>query len=168
VLQAPLKGKSTPFGSALHSAHWDLTSRHACATTTVSWGTKVSEGYETTLEQLIDDPVQYQVPLYQRTYSLSEKQLSQFRTDLITVANQFADGRSVSTHFLGSMVLAPIPSISHPTLSVKMYAMWSDNSPQKKYELAWDLKQPLSSSDVWSGRRESNPRSQLGKLMFCR
>ena len=21
---------------------------------------------------------------------------------------------------------------------------------------------------LWSGRRESNPRSQLGKLMFCR
>jgi len=67
---------------------------------------------ETTLDQLLGAPVQYQVPLYQRTYSCGEKQLSQLWTDLITVADQFVDGRSVSTHFLGSMVLAPSPSIS--------------------------------------------------------
>jgi alkylated DNA nucleotide flippase Atl1 len=67
---------------------------------------------ETTLDQLLGAPVQYQVPLYQRTYSWGEKQLGQLWTDLITVADQFADARSVSTHFLGSMVLAPSPSIS--------------------------------------------------------
>ena len=30
----------------------------------------------------------------------------------------------------------------------------------------WNL--TLDEEFYWSGRRESNPRSQLGKLMFCR
>ena len=30
------------------------------------------------------------------------------------------------------------------------------------------LDQSLQQNQAWSGRRESNPRSQLGKLMFCR
>jgi alkylated DNA nucleotide flippase Atl1 len=65
---------------------------------------------ETTLDQLLGAPVQYQVPLYQRTYSWADKQLSQLWSDLVSVADNFTNSGSQSTHFLGSMVLAPSPS----------------------------------------------------------
>ena len=72
------------------------------------------KAHEATLDQFLDAPVQYQVPLYRRTYSWGENQLSQLQNDLITVADQFADGRSVSAYFLGSMLLISIPPISRP------------------------------------------------------
>lgn len=52
---------------------------------------------------------QFQVPLYQRTYSWSEKQLAQLWNDVLEQAELRDSGASASTHFLGSVVLAPSP-----------------------------------------------------------
>ncbi|MEU8509066.1 DUF262 domain-containing protein [Streptomyces brevispora] len=52
---------------------------------------------------------QFQVPLYQRTYSWSEKQLAQLWNDVLEQAELLDSGASASTHFLGSVVLAPSP-----------------------------------------------------------
>ncbi|BCK67954.1 hypothetical protein Srufu_019070 [Streptomyces libani subsp. rufus] len=52
---------------------------------------------------------QFQVPLYQRTYSWSEKQLAQLWSDVLEQAELLDSGTSASTHFLGSVVLAPSP-----------------------------------------------------------
>ncbi|WP_326618000.1 DUF262 domain-containing protein [Streptomyces decoyicus] len=52
---------------------------------------------------------QFQVPLYQRTYSWSEKQLAQLWNDILEQAELLDSGASASTHFLGSVVLAPSP-----------------------------------------------------------
>ncbi|MFE7956339.1 DUF262 domain-containing protein [Streptomyces sp. NPDC057413] len=52
---------------------------------------------------------QFQVPLYQRTYSWTEKQLSQLWTDILEQAELLESGEKASTHFLGSVVLAPSP-----------------------------------------------------------
>ncbi|MFE9631344.1 DUF262 domain-containing protein [Streptomyces sp. NPDC006463] len=52
---------------------------------------------------------QFQVPLYQRTYSWTDKQLSQLWNDILEQAELLGSGESASTHFLGSVVLAPSP-----------------------------------------------------------
>lgn len=56
---------------------------------------------------------QFQVPLYQRTYSWTEKQLAQLWGDVLEQAELLeSDGKDSSresTHFLGSVVLAPSP-----------------------------------------------------------
>ncbi|MFI8940064.1 DUF262 domain-containing protein [Streptomyces syringium] len=52
---------------------------------------------------------QFQVPLYQRTYSWSEKQLAQLWNDILDQAEVLESGETVNTHFLGSVVLAPSP-----------------------------------------------------------
>ncbi|MFG3082488.1 GmrSD restriction endonuclease domain-containing protein [Streptomyces parvulus] len=52
---------------------------------------------------------QFQVPLYQRTYSWTEKQLGQLWTDILEQAELLESGEKASTHFLGSVVLAPSP-----------------------------------------------------------
>ncbi len=52
---------------------------------------------------------QFQVPLYQRTYSWTEKQLRQLWTDIVEQAELLESGEKASTHFLGSVVLAPSP-----------------------------------------------------------
>ncbi|MFE5907867.1 DUF262 domain-containing protein [Streptomyces wedmorensis] len=52
---------------------------------------------------------QFQVPLYQRTYSWTEKQLGQLWTDILDQAELLESGEKASTHFLGSVVLAPSP-----------------------------------------------------------
>lgn len=52
---------------------------------------------------------QFQVPLYQRTYSWSEKQLAQLWNDILEQTELLDSGTSASTHFLGSVVLAPSP-----------------------------------------------------------
>ncbi|MGW2339079.1 GmrSD restriction endonuclease domain-containing protein [Streptomyces sp. NPDC001661] len=54
---------------------------------------------------------QFQVPLYQRTYSWTEKQLRQLWSDILEQAELVASEQSsgASTHFLGSVVLAPSP-----------------------------------------------------------
>ena len=52
---------------------------------------------------------QFQVPLYQRTYSWTEKQLAQLWRDIVEQAELLEDGDRTSKHFLGSVVLAPSP-----------------------------------------------------------
>ncbi|MFH8788883.1 GmrSD restriction endonuclease domain-containing protein [Streptomyces roseoverticillatus] len=52
---------------------------------------------------------QFQVPLYQRTYSWSEKQLAQLWSDILEQAELLESGATANTHFLGSVVLAPSP-----------------------------------------------------------
>ncbi|MEU3341520.1 DUF262 domain-containing protein [Streptomyces sp. NPDC006668] len=52
---------------------------------------------------------QFQVPLYQRTYSWTEKQLRQLWGDILEQAGLLERGEKASTHFLGSVVLAPSP-----------------------------------------------------------
>ncbi|MEH6373330.1 DUF262 domain-containing protein [Streptomyces sp. KLMMK] len=52
---------------------------------------------------------QFQVPLYQRTYSWSEKQLAQLWNDILEQAELLESGAMVNTHFLGPVVLAPSP-----------------------------------------------------------
>ncbi|MFJ5654309.1 DUF262 domain-containing protein [Streptomyces microflavus] len=52
---------------------------------------------------------QFQVPLYQRTYSWTEKQLAKLWIDILEQAELVGTDSTVSTHFLGSVVLAPSP-----------------------------------------------------------
>ncbi|MFD6889235.1 DUF262 domain-containing protein [Streptomyces sp. NPDC059957] len=52
---------------------------------------------------------QFQVPLYQRTYSWTEKQLKQLWSDILEQVELVESGEQGSTHFLGSVVLAPSP-----------------------------------------------------------
>lgn len=52
---------------------------------------------------------QFQVPLYQRTYSWTEKHLKQLWSDILEQAGLLESGNKASTHFLGSVVLAPSP-----------------------------------------------------------
>ncbi|MFG3141861.1 DUF262 domain-containing protein [Streptomyces sp. NPDC048211] len=52
---------------------------------------------------------QFQVPLYQRTYSWTEKQLQQLWSDIREQADLVERGEKANTHFLGSVVLAPSP-----------------------------------------------------------
>jgi alkylated DNA nucleotide flippase Atl1 len=52
---------------------------------------------------------QFQVPLYQRTYSWTERQLAQLWRDIVEQAELLEDGDRANRHFLGSVVLAPSP-----------------------------------------------------------
>ncbi|MFF7039139.1 DUF262 domain-containing protein [Streptomyces massasporeus] len=53
---------------------------------------------------------QFQVPLYQRTYSWTEKHLKQLWSDILEQARLLESAEEkASTHFLGSVVLAPSP-----------------------------------------------------------
>ncbi|MEV4467383.1 DUF262 domain-containing protein [Micromonospora echinofusca] len=66
---------------------------------------------ETTLQRLLEGAKQYQVPLYQRTYSWSKIQLERLWDDVRKLAEDRVDNPTV-THFIGSLVLAPSPKIS--------------------------------------------------------
>lgn len=64
---------------------------------------------ETTLRELLEGSKQYQVPLYQRTYSWKLPQLARLFEDIV----QLAEDRVIRpelTHFIGSLVLAPSPA----------------------------------------------------------
>ncbi|MCW2932176.1 MAG: hypothetical protein JWM19_3138 [Actinomycetia bacterium] len=66
---------------------------------------------ETTLRTLLGGQFQYQVPLYQRTYSWGKDQLEKLWEDV----SQLAEDRVIRpdlTHFMGSLVLAPSPAIN--------------------------------------------------------
>ncbi|MEU9315777.1 DUF262 domain-containing protein [Streptomyces sp. NPDC048295] len=52
---------------------------------------------------------QFQIPLYQRTYSWTEKQLAQMWGDILDQSELVGTDVAASTHFLGSVVLAPSP-----------------------------------------------------------
>lgn len=62
---------------------------------------------EITFLKLVQGEKQFQVPLYQRTYSWTRKQLERLWDDLIDLIEQQLEGRSPAPHFLGSVVLAP-------------------------------------------------------------
>ena len=64
---------------------------------------------ETTLQELLEGSKQYQVPLYQRTYSWTVKQLERLWEDIEKLAEYRRDSPT-ATHFIGSLVLAPSPS----------------------------------------------------------
>jgi alkylated DNA nucleotide flippase Atl1 len=64
---------------------------------------------ETTLQELLEGSKQYQVPLYQRTYSWKQDQLRRLWEDILKLAEDRVDAPR-TTHFIGSLVLAPSPS----------------------------------------------------------
>lgn len=64
---------------------------------------------ETTLKELLEGTKQYQVPLYQRTYSWVKEQHERLWSDLVRLSEDRQDNPE-ATHFLGSVVLAPSPS----------------------------------------------------------
>ncbi len=64
---------------------------------------------ETTLQELLEGSKQYQVPLYQRTYSWTRPQLARLWEDIKQLAVDRVD-RPTLTHFVGSLVLAPSPA----------------------------------------------------------
>jgi hypothetical protein len=62
---------------------------------------------ETTFNELVQGEKQYQVPLYQRTYSWQREQLKQLWDDVHELVDEQLEGRTPAAHFLGSVVLAP-------------------------------------------------------------
>jgi len=71
---------------------------------------------ETTFKVLIQGEKQFQVPLYQRTYSWQNEQLERLWDDIRERADALKDHGNAATHFLGSVVLAPgivQPSMQH-------------------------------------------------------
>jgi alkylated DNA nucleotide flippase Atl1 len=63
---------------------------------------------ESDLDALLEGKKQYQVPLYQRTYSWRHAQLKQLWDDVTQLADERVE-RPDATHFMGSLVLAPSP-----------------------------------------------------------
>ncbi|MDJ0380164.1 DUF262 domain-containing protein [Streptomyces sp. G-G2] len=62
---------------------------------------------ETTFSKLVQGEQQFQVPLYQRTYSWQRDELRQLWDDVQELVEDRREGRLGSGHFLGSVVLAP-------------------------------------------------------------
>ncbi|MCC9738673.1 DUF262 domain-containing protein [Streptomyces sp. MNU89] len=62
---------------------------------------------ETTYSKLVQGEKQFQIPLYQRTYSWQTEQLQQLWDDVQELVEDRLDGRSPAAHFIGSVVLAP-------------------------------------------------------------
>ena len=60
---------------------------------------------ETRLQQVLEGSKQYRVPLYQRPYSWSSKQLERLWSDVVELAEQ-RTANSGATHFTGSLVLS--------------------------------------------------------------
>ncbi len=66
---------------------------------------------ETNLAGVLEGKKQYQVPLYQRTYSWGKKQLDQMWDDIVELAATRRDEPG-ATHFIGSLVLSTSPDFS--------------------------------------------------------
>ncbi|MGW4892004.1 GmrSD restriction endonuclease domain-containing protein [Kitasatospora sp. NPDC004240] len=62
---------------------------------------------EITFLKLVQGDKQFQVPLYQRTYSWGREQLQRLWDDVSELVEQHMDGDAPAAHFLGSVVLAP-------------------------------------------------------------
>jgi len=58
---------------------------------------------ETTLRELLEGSRQYLVPLYQRTYSWDQAQLTRLWSDICSLAED-RTAESSATHFMGSLV----------------------------------------------------------------
>lgn len=65
---------------------------------------------ETTLQVILEGTKQYQVPLYQRTYSWGKKEQQRLWRDVVELADT-PQAQPGATHFIGSLVLAPTPDI---------------------------------------------------------
>ncbi|MBO1330965.1 DUF262 domain-containing protein [Streptomyces sp. VRA16 Mangrove soil] len=57
--------------------------------------------------KLVQGEKQFQVPLYQRTYSWGREQLERLWEDVLELVDQQVSGSAPAPHFLGSVVLAP-------------------------------------------------------------
>jgi alkylated DNA nucleotide flippase Atl1 len=68
----------------------------------------VVRAVETSLQELLEGSKQYQVPLYQRTYSWQRAQLERLWEDVAKLAADRVQ-EPAATHFVGSVVLAPSP-----------------------------------------------------------
>lgn len=66
---------------------------------------------ETNLAGVLEGKKQYQVPLYQRTYSWGKKQLDQMWDDIVELSQTLREEPG-ATHFIGSLVLATSPDFS--------------------------------------------------------
>ncbi|MGC5036323.1 GmrSD restriction endonuclease domain-containing protein [Streptomyces sp. DT190] len=62
---------------------------------------------EITFLKLVQGDKQFQVPLYQRTYSWGREQLQRLWEDVGELVEQHLAGETAAPHFLGSVVLAP-------------------------------------------------------------
>ncbi|MBL3664753.1 DUF262 domain-containing protein [Streptomyces sp. M2CJ-2] len=62
---------------------------------------------EITFLNLVQGQKQFQVPLYQRTYSWGREQLKRLWEDVTELVDQHLSGEATAPHFLGSVVLAP-------------------------------------------------------------
>lgn len=69
------------------------------------------QALETSLQKLLEGTKQYQVPLYQRTYAWKKDQFVRLWDDLVKLAEDRKDRGPNATHFIGSLVLAPSPSV---------------------------------------------------------
>jgi uncharacterized protein with ParB-like and HNH nuclease domain/alkylated DNA nucleotide flippase Atl1 len=67
--------------------------------------------HEVTFLDLVQGEKQFQVPLYQRTYSWTAPQLSQLWRDILEHGEAIATGSASSGHFIGSVVIAPSPTL---------------------------------------------------------
>lgn len=67
--------------------------------------------HEIDLITLIQGEKQFRVPLYQRPYSWTDKQLEQLWDDVVTEAARAPEDSDGSGHFIGSIVLAPSPTL---------------------------------------------------------
>jgi alkylated DNA nucleotide flippase Atl1 len=78
----------------------------------------VVHAVETSLQALLEGSKQYQVPLYQRTYSWQEDQLARLWDDVVKLAADRLEDPA-ATHFIGSLVLAP--SLNLGPVGVQQY-----------------------------------------------
>ncbi|MFE6091628.1 DUF262 domain-containing protein [Streptomyces massasporeus] len=62
---------------------------------------------ETTFNELVQGEKQFQVPLYQRTYSWQREELQQLWDDVLELLEERLEDKTPAGHFLGSVVLAP-------------------------------------------------------------
>ncbi|WP_327374128.1 DUF262 domain-containing protein [Streptomyces sp. NBC_01216] len=62
---------------------------------------------ETTFSKLVHGETQFQVPLYQRTYTWQRDELRRLWDDVLELVDDKRAGNAPAAHFLGSVVLAP-------------------------------------------------------------
>jgi uncharacterized protein with ParB-like and HNH nuclease domain/alkylated DNA nucleotide flippase Atl1 len=71
------------------------------------WGEARVHAQETTFIKLVQGEKQFQVPLYQRTYSWQRDELQRLWDDVQELVEEQLNGRPPAPHFIGSVVLAP-------------------------------------------------------------
>lgn len=66
--------------------------------------------HEVTFLDLVQGEKQFQIPLYQRTYSWTDAQLAPLWRDILEQGEAMAGGQAHRRHFIGSVVIAPSPT----------------------------------------------------------